>query len=155
MMQMSASRINLPHVLRTRGVGAVWDSAEDQKGAAVLTLLAGGSASATSRELLAQHGVTGILDRLRWLGSPSDPLAEPRVVVWEDDPWARGAYACFGPRFDPSLREWLPRSNGRLLFAGEHTSKTSRGYMNGAVESGLRAAREVEALERLTQWDRR
>jgi monoamine oxidase len=30
-------------------------------------------------------------------------------------------------------------------FAGEHTSTHSQGYLNGAVESGQRAAREVLA----------
>jgi monoamine oxidase len=33
--------------------------------------------------------------------------------------------------------------------AGEHTSKTWQGYMNGAVESGLRAAEEVFATTKL------
>ncbi len=32
---------------------------------------------------------------------------------------------------------------GRLLFAGEHTSLESPGFMNGGVESGNRAAREL------------
>jgi len=32
---------------------------------------------------------------------------------------------------------------GRLFFAGEHTSEDWQGYMNGAVESGIRAAHEV------------
>jgi monoamine oxidase len=32
---------------------------------------------------------------------------------------------------------------GRCHFAGEHTSAQWQGYLNGAVESGLRAAREV------------
>jgi len=31
----------------------------------------------------------------------------------------------------------------RVFFAGEHTSTKWQGYMNGAVESGLRAAEEV------------
>jgi monoamine oxidase len=30
-----------------------------------------------------------------------------------------------------------------VFFAGEHTSTKWQGYMNGAVESGLRAAEEV------------
>ena len=33
--------------------------------------------------------------------------------------------------------------DGRLLFAGEHTSAVSPGFMNGGVESGNRAAREL------------
>ncbi|MEY4483017.1 MAG: hypothetical protein RL693_469 [Verrucomicrobiota bacterium] len=36
---------------------------------------------------------------------------------------------------------------GRLLFAGEHTSFESPGYMNGGVESGNRAAAELLNLE--------
>ena len=66
-------------------------------------------------------------------------------MVWEADAFARGGYAFFGPAFDPGLREWLARPAGRLFFAGEHTSIRWQGYMNGAVESGRRAALEVRA----------
>jgi monoamine oxidase len=34
---------------------------------------------------------------------------------------------------------------GHVYFAGEHTSLESQGYLNGAVESGQRAAGEVLA----------
>jgi monoamine oxidase len=37
----------------------------------------------------------------------------------------------------------LPELDGRLIFAGEHTSGEFAGFMNGAVESGNRAAREI------------
>jgi monoamine oxidase len=66
-------------------------------------------------------------------------------VIWEDDPHARGGYAFFDPAFDPDLRAWLARPAGRIFFAGEHTSIRWQGYMNGAVESGRRAAAEVAA----------
>lgn len=36
-----------------------------------------------------------------------------------------------------------PELSGALLFAGEHVSLESQGYMNGAVETGLAAAREL------------
>ena len=36
-----------------------------------------------------------------------------------------------------------PELDGRLLFAGEHTSTEFSGFMNGAVESGNRAADEI------------
>ena len=57
-----------------------------------------------------------------------------------------GGYAVFGPTYDPALRQWLARPRGRILFAGEHTSLRWQGYMEGAVESGLRAAAEVRAM---------
>lgn len=63
---------------------------------------------------------------------------------WGTDPWAGGGY----PRWKPGqLTDWQPelaRAEGRLHFAGEHTSVLSR-TMEGALESGNRAAREVEA----------
>jgi len=68
--------------------------------------------------------------------------------VWERDPWARGAYAVFTPRFDPNDRELLGRAVGRVFFAGEHTSRDAQGYIEGAIESGERAAAELESTER-------
>lgn len=40
----------------------------------------------------------------------------------------------------------LRRPFGRVMFAGEHTSIQSEGFMNGAIESGYRAAAEIAAL---------
>jgi monoamine oxidase len=36
-----------------------------------------------------------------------------------------------------------------LFFAGEHTSLAFQGYMNGAIESGRRAAAEIAAARNL------
>jgi monoamine oxidase len=130
-------------------IGAVWDGNEEQRGpAGILTLLAGGRASREVQALLAEEGPAGVARRLTWLtstGKPA-PLLASQVVVWDDDPWVKGGYAVFDPSFDPALRRWLARPAGRILFAGEHTSERWQGYMNGAVESGRRAAAEVRAL---------
>ena len=91
----------------------------------------------------------GLANALDWLGSAKAQLIVSRQVVWESEPWSRGGYAFFDPAFDPSLRQWLARPFGRLFFAGEHTSFRWQGYMNGAVESGRRAAAEIEAVHRL------
>ena len=40
----------------------------------------------------------------------------------------------------------LTRPAGRIVFAGEHTSIRFQGYMNGAIETGLRAAAEIGAI---------
>jgi monoamine oxidase len=137
-------------------IGAVWDGSEEQTGAAaVLTLLAGGSASQATRQLLANSGVNGLCRQLEWLGVDRARILACRSVSWEEDAWARGGYAYFHPGYDPAWRAWLPRAFGRVIFAGEHTSFRWQGYMNGAVESGLRAAAEVQALARgdqLASW---
>jgi monoamine oxidase len=65
---------------------------------------------------------------------------------WDADPWSRGDYAWFRPG---QMRRFLPHlaaPEGRVHFAGDHTS-TSPGWMNGALESGLRAAEEVADMK--------
>ncbi len=64
--------------------------------------------------------------------------------VWDDDPWARGGYIYFKPGQMYSIRPHISRPEGRIHFAGEHAS-TRPGWMQGALESGDRAAREINA----------
>ena len=127
--------------------GAVWDGNEEQRGrSGILSLLAGGGASDATQAIVAKHGARGLSDALDWMGSKGHELIASKQIVWEQDPYARGGYAYFDPGFDPALRGWLARPAGRLFFAGEHTSIKWQGYMNGAVESGRRAAAEVAAV---------
>jgi monoamine oxidase len=126
--------------------GAVWDGNEQQRGrAGILSLLAGGRASDQLVAWLNQEGAEGAARRLAWLGRPTTLLAS-HVVRWNDDPWVRGGYAAFDPEFAPAGRDLLARPAGRIYFAGEHTSIRWQGYMNGALESGYRAAAEHLSL---------
>ena len=131
--------------------GAIWEGNEEQAGRpGILTLLAGGTASDQTQTMVAKDGIGRFADGLAWLGSERAELVASRQIVWETDPLARGGYAFFDPSFDPALREWLARPAGPLFFAGEHTSIRWQGYMNGAVESGRRAAAEIAATTRLS-----
>lgn len=133
-----------------QATGAVWDGNEQQKGpAGVLSFLAGGNASRELQDIVRDEGLTNVMRRVDWLrnrrAKPPRVLAS-RAVVWENDPWSRGGYAVFDTGFDPILRDWLARPSSRIVFAGEHTSHRWQGYINGAIESGRRAAAEVAVL---------
>jgi monoamine oxidase len=130
--------------------GAAWEANEEQRGQeGILALMAGGTASDQTRDIVTREGIEGLARSLDWLGSSKARLLDWRQVTWDAEPWSRGGYAFFGPRFEPSLRPWLARQSGPLFFAGEHTSIKWQGYMNGAVESGRRAAAEIAAARRL------
>ena len=132
--------------------GAVWEGNEEQRGrAGILSLLAGGGASDATQALTAKKGTSALISSLDWLGAQGAELVRSHQFTWETDPWARGGYAFFDPSYDPSLRSWLARPCGRLFFAGEHTSIRWQGYMNGAIESGRRAAAEIDAAHRLAE----
>jgi monoamine oxidase len=66
--------------------------------------------------------------------------------VWADEEWTRGCYGCAMPtgawtEFGPALREAI----GSLHWAGAETGTVWSGYMDGAVQSGQRAAAEAMA----------
>jgi monoamine oxidase len=65
------------------------------------------------------------------------------VKWWGEDPWAGGTYAYFRSGEITSVRPTIAKPEGRIHFAGEHTAGW-QGYMNGAVESGHRVAREID-----------
>jgi monoamine oxidase len=65
---------------------------------------------------------------------------------WGDQPWERGAYVSFHPGEITRWRDAISRPEGRIHFAGEHTSPWT-GWMQGALHSGLRAARELSEVE--------
>lgn len=68
------------------------------------------------------------------------------VRQWALEPWSRGAFAVFGPGQMTSMRPAIASPEGRVHFAGEHTS-TWTGWMEGALQSGERAAREVISMD--------
>jgi len=69
------------------------------------------------------------------------------IDAWADDPFIHGAYSVFRPGQYTRFLGIIGDPEDGVFFAGEHTSKLHRGFMNGAVESGeLAAAGVVERL---------
>jgi monoamine oxidase len=68
---------------------------------------------------------------------------EQVTVPWSDEPFAKGGYALYAPGQVTAFRGCEGEPEGRVFFAGEHTSLEAQGYMEGAVRSGVKAARDV------------
>ncbi len=62
--------------------------------------------------------------------------------MWHDDEFAGGAFALFDPGQQTLLYAAICAPDGRVHFAGEHAS-LAHAWIQGAIESGLRAAAEV------------
>jgi monoamine oxidase len=65
------------------------------------------------------------------------------VKSWVNDPWQRGAY-CEYYAGEQKLYPDVCRREGRVWFAGEHASPWP-GWMQGAIASGIKAAKEINA----------
>jgi monoamine oxidase len=88
-----------------------------------------------------------LLDALvRLFGARAGRPRELIEMNWSTERWTRGCYAGFMPPgvwsdYGAALCEPV----GRLHWAGTETAEVFNGYMDGAVRSGERAAREVRA----------
>jgi monoamine oxidase len=65
---------------------------------------------------------------------------------WDADPFQRGAYAWYKPNQLTAFGDSLARAEGRLHFAGDHTSYRP-GFMHGALASARRVVREIAAAD--------
>lgn len=110
--------------------------------------LAAFSSGADARRMSALDAASRKAELLSCLGKYYGERAlQPLYVYekdWSADPWARGGYgAHFGPGvltgFGPALVEPI----GPIHWAGSETASVWRLYMEGALQSGERAASEV------------
>jgi monoamine oxidase len=71
--------------------------------------------------------------------------------AWGDSEFVGGSYSSFRPGQASRFGHVIASPEEGVFFAGEHTSHQYRSSMNGAVESGERATREVLAYLALKQ----
>jgi monoamine oxidase len=123
----------------------LWDCTYDQRTSS-RGILGGTTGNAVSREMASKSaeqslalGIAAAADAF-----PGVRQAFERGVVhqWGRERWSRGSIVAFRPGQMTSMMPAIGEPEDRLHFAGEHTSSWM-GWMEGALESGERAAREV------------
>ena len=67
------------------------------------------------------------------------------VDFWPGYQWTKGSYSYWKVGQYQRFAGMEARRQGNCLFAGEHTSIDFQGYLNGAVDTGQRAAAEILA----------
>lgn len=72
----------------------------------------------------------------------SEWIEHVATVAWPNEPYTRGSYMALAPGQVTAHWPTLFEPVGRLFFAGEHASAI-QGFMEGAVESGQRAAAKI------------
>jgi len=99
---------------------------------------------------------TAVLERMSEEGRVAAAIGQARQIFpelsktfeggvakcWGLDPWQRGSFALHTPG-QSGFIETLAQPEGRIHFAGEHTSWWT-GWMQGALESAQRVVREIK-----------
>ena len=65
---------------------------------------------------------------------------------WMNDPLAKGVWSCWGPYAMSKYLQSLQEPQGRVIFASADWADGWRGFVDGAVEQGQRAAQEARRL---------
>ncbi len=79
--------------------------------------------------------------------SSSDLVEHTATIAWPNEPYTRGSYMALAPGEVTAHWRTLFEPAGRLFFAGEHATPI-QGFMEGAVESGQRAAATILSSSR-------
>ncbi|WP_431280595.1 flavin monoamine oxidase family protein [Humitalea sp. 24SJ18S-53] len=131
--------------LNDLGIQTVWeDHARDGTGPGGMTIFAGGRTGvdfargpAADRARAATLAIDAALP-----GAAAAFSGRAGRMNWPGNHYVGGSYSCFAPG------QWTGFGGafapvGQVFFAGEHTSETHSGYMDGAAESGRIAAEAV------------
>jgi monoamine oxidase len=70
-------------------------------------------------------------------------IKRSRATRWNDEPWILGAMSAAAPDAADARRIMMEPVGGRIWFAGEAVHETRWGTVDGAWESGVRAAEAV------------
>lgn len=131
-------------VLTDLPITCTWHPTERQAGVAdIVTVYTGARAGAQFSALSDEARIRTAIEQVEQVcpGSAACVIAA-RTIAWPNETYTQGSYAAFGLGEVTACWEGLRRPVGRLYLAGEHTA-VHQGYMEGAVESGQRAAREI------------
>ncbi len=126
---------------------ACWETSRGQSGThAILTNFTGGGQGLAI-------GKGNLQDRAHEFAAQADKVF-PGVAAaytgkavrqnWPTYEWTQGSYTCMRPGEYQRFYRALVEPQGRLIFAGEHTADEF-GFMNAAVETGERAAKQALA----------
>jgi monoamine oxidase len=120
------------------------DTSPDGTQPALVTFSDGEVARVWSERSPAERQQAVLNEFVRFFGPEA---ARPVAFVeknWLEDPWSRGCYVgVMGPATMTAVGSALREPCGRIHWAGTETATEWMGYIDGAIQSGYRAADEV------------
>jgi monoamine oxidase len=127
---------------------ASWETSRGQAGdSGILTNFAGGKQGLALGEETPEERAAEFVEQLERV-FPGAKATHGKLAVrfrWATAHSFLGSYACYKPGQYTTIAGAEGEAVDGLHFAGEHTSLEFQGFMNGAVESGERVAREILA----------
>ncbi|GAB2743618.1 flavin monoamine oxidase family protein [Salinifilum aidingensis] len=77
--------------------------------------------------------------------APEAEVLDARAHDWVHDPYSKGTWATFRAGQFAAYETAVGEPEGRVHFGGSHTARRWRAFIDGAIESGKRAAEEIRS----------
>jgi len=114
----------------------------------VLTAFAGGAMADASLRVEPEQRIAGFRAALeRLYPGYGEAVTDTRYMGWPHDRWSRCSYSFPAPGELGACGRVVRDGIGRLHFAGEYACPGFVGYMEGALDSGVRIARHLAARD--------
>jgi monoamine oxidase len=129
-----------------RGSQSSWEESRAQPGTSgILVNYTGGKIGASFGSGTPQSRAQQFLSQIEPVlpGATSAYNGKAFVDFWLANPWTKGSYSYWKVGQYTKFAGIERARQGTCHFAGEHTSIDFQGYLNGAVETGERAADEI------------
>ncbi len=139
-----------PYAMTDQFISMTWDGTDNQSppGDVCMVGFAGGKAAddamANYRDSKAEKFITLLHDL--YPRFPARGAVEHRFMDWPQDPWTLAGYSSARPGQIMAFSRTLYEGLDRLQFAGEHACYAFPGFMEGALQSGMRAAGNIAAV---------
>jgi monoamine oxidase len=135
----------------------VFERTESRQTAALFGNMAGSTicvidiGGSFGRDLSAKGEAAMIDFAISWLGGLygtdiKNAVKRRHATRWNNEPWVLGAISAAAPGAQSARKILAESISGRIFLAGEATHETRWGTVNGAWESGERAADAVVKL---------
>ncbi|MDB4868414.1 MAG: amine oxidase [Cohnella sp.] len=130
------------------GYQNTWDVTRAQPGeTGILVDFTGGTIGASFNTGTPAERAQQFLTQLEpvWPGITAEWNGKATLDYWKGYRWTDGSYSYWKVGQYTKFAGIEGEKEGNCYFAGEHTSVDNQGYLNGAVETGQRAANEILA----------
>jgi monoamine oxidase len=143
-----------PRSLTDGPINLTWEDTNSQPGniGACLTAYSGGPMADLAISWSNEERQERYLAILEQLYPGLAPQFDKSLFInWQSDPLARGTYSFPAPGQVTTIGPILESGLGRLHFAGEHCCPAFVGYMEGALQSGVRLAKRLATRDGLVK----
>jgi len=126
-------------------IGWTWEATDQQAGSTgILIAYSSGKHADANRFATEAELIEQMRSQVQVMYPESSRLfIKAEVQSWNRETWTQGGYTAYGPGQVTQFWGVFKQPFGKVYFAGEHTDNLYPGYLEGAVRSGQRVARQI------------